>query len=152
MGSLWNAYVTWQEHTASIHNSFQTYIEQPFLNASFLSLSFVFAFCFLLLLLLLFCLLVWLFVCLCVLICFKVSLLSTGNVPFTDDLFKTKLFAFEVSILVCLTRHWGNQNISRVSRAVIPKKMMGLVYISQKIATTTVLSKMMKDLSDSKTL
>ena len=66
-----------------------------------------------------------------------------ANVSCRDNLFKTNLFAFKASPLVCLTLQWGNQKISRVSMAVIDsKKMTGLVYISQKIATSTVLAKM----------
>ena len=82
-----------------IHNSFQTYIEPPLLNASFLSLLFVVVFCFVVVAVAFICL----FVC-CFFIWFKVSLLSTANVPCAGDLFKTKLFAFNVLFLVCLTR------------------------------------------------
>ena len=82
-----------ETRTVSIHISFQTYIETPLLNAFFFSLPFVFVFCFVVVV-------VVLFVCVFIfLIWFKVSLLSMGNVPCTDDLFKTKLFILKSHFL-----------------------------------------------------
>ena len=81
-----------ETRTVSIHISFQTYIETPLLNAFFFSLPFVFVFCFVVVVVLFVCVFIFL-------IWFKVSLLSTGNVPCTDDLFKTKLFTLKFHFL-----------------------------------------------------